>query len=184
MHPIRTAALLALLLVASAGAYAVAGPGADSPQSSRAASTTLRDSDGEAVGTISLRTRGDVTTVVARARSLPPGYHGFHVHAVGTCTAPTFESAMGHLKRGDQDHGEHLGDLPSLFVKDDGTARLTAETDNFTVTKLTRGDGAAVMVHAEPDNFGNIPPRYDPAPDQKTRDTGDSGDRIACGEVG
>lgn len=183
MHPVRTSALLVLLLVASAGAYAVAGPRADSAQSSRTASTTLRDATGKAVGKVSLRTRGRVTTVVARGRSLPPGFHGFHVHAVGACAAPTFESAQGHLKRGDQDHGEHLGDLPSLYVKEEGSARLTTETDNFTVAELRRGDGAAVMVHAKPDNFGNIPGRYDPAPDKETRDTGDSGDRIACGEV-
>jgi Cu-Zn family superoxide dismutase len=41
-----------------------------------------------------------------------------------------------------------------------------------------------VIIHALPDNFGNIPQRYAPeGPDQITRDTGDSGPRIACGTV-
>jgi superoxide dismutase, Cu-Zn family len=46
-------------------------------------------------------------------------------------------------------------------------------------------EGTAVMVHAGPDNFANIPERYAPnGPDADTLKTGDSGDRIACGVVG
>ena len=184
MHPLRTTAILVLLLVASAGAYAVAAPKqSGNSKDARSATATLRDAGGKAVGTVKLRTRGGVTTVSARARSLPPGFHGFHVHAVGTCARPDFKSAMGHLKAGDQGHGEHLGDLPSLLVQDDGTARLSAQTDKFSVADLRRGDGAAVMVHAKPDNFGNVPDRYVAEPDQETKDTGDAGDRIACAQV-
>ena len=41
-------------------------------------------------------------------------------------------------------------------------------------------DGAAVMVHADPDNHAHIPSRYG-GPDEDTLATGDAGDRIACG---
>jgi len=180
MHPVRFGALLVALLIAGAGAVAVAKP----KDKSKKASTTLRDADGRNVGRAEFRERGDLVTVSVRARSLPPGFHGFHVHAVGTCNAPDFKSAMGHLKDDGQSHGEHLGDLPSLLVTEDGTAYLTAKTDNFSVRDLTKGDGAALMVHEKPDNFGNIPGRYDPEPDKETRDTGDAGARIACGELG
>ena len=182
MHPLRTAALLVAALVAAAGTVAVAKD-KDSKKAKKA-STVLRDADGRNVGRAEFRQRGDVVTVTVRAKKLPPGFHGFHIHAVGTCTAPDFKSAMGHLKQEGQAHGGHLGDLPSLLVLDDGTARLTAQTDKFRLRDLTSGDGAAVMVHAKPDNFANIPERYQPRPDQETLDTGDAGPRIACGELG
>jgi hypothetical protein len=54
-----------------------------------------------------------------------------------------------------------------------------------TVEGLLDEDGSAIMVHADRDNFAHIPERYVPdGPDQTTLDTGDAGDRIACGAVG
>ncbi len=182
MQPVRFAALVVALLVAGAGAVAVAAPGKkrDKP---RKATATLENAAGDRVGRVELCQRGDTMTISVRARDLPPGFHGFHVHTVGTCRGPDFKSAMGHLKAGDQGHGAHLGDLPSLLVTRDGTARLVAETDRFRISDLRKGDGAAFMVHEKPDNFGNVPPRYVPQTDQETRDTGDAGARIACGVV-
>ena len=147
---------------------------------------TLKNSAGATVGTVSMQQAGAATPVDVRATvsRLQPGLHGFHIHAVGDCTAPDFKSAMGHLKVGDQIHGAHAGDMSSLLVKSNGTATLRLTTDRFTLADLRDADGSAVMVHAGPDNFANIPPRYAPdGPDQETRDTGDSGARVACGEV-
>ena len=57
-------------------------------------------------------------------------------------------------------------------------------TDAFEMDAVLDADGSAVMVHAGPDNFGNIPTRYAPAgPDADTQATGDSGGRAACGVV-
>jgi Cu-Zn family superoxide dismutase len=40
------------------------------------------------------------------------------------------------------------------------------------------------MVHANPDNYANIPvDRYDPDPDATTLATGDAGSRIGCGVI-
>jgi Cu-Zn family superoxide dismutase len=183
MHPVRTAAILTLLLVASAGAIAAAQSGGGGGSGPAREATTLRDAQGRAVGRVELRQREGRVLVSVRARRLPPGFHGFHVHAVGECDAPSFAAAGGHLARRGQDHSAHVGDLPSLLVGEDGTARLTAETDRFTIAELRRGDGAAFMVHGGRDNFANIPDRYDPAPDEETRNTGDAGSRIACGVV-
>ena len=72
--------------------------------------------------------------------------------------------------------------MPSLLVNADGTASAAFETDRFTIRQLRDADGSAVMVHAGPDNFANIPPRYGTA-DQETLDTGDSGTRAACGVI-
>ena len=126
--------------------------------------------------------RGKIT-VTGTVKGVAPGFHGFHVHAIGKCERPSFTSAGGHFAAPGQRHGAHAGDLPPLLVTRDGTASAAFETDRFTIAQLRDADGSAVMVHAGPDNFANIPTRYAPAPDQETLDTGDSGARVACGVV-
>jgi Cu-Zn family superoxide dismutase len=155
----------------------------------------LIDARGADVGTVTLSEAEGGMRVSVEVAGLPPGFHGFHVHAVGVCepgsVSPTdpsmtgdFLSAGGHLGAGESDHGEHAGDLPSLFIGQSGAGNLTVVTDAFTVADLTDEDGSAVMVHAGRDNFANIPERYAPAgADQMTRATGDAGGRIACGVV-
>jgi Cu-Zn family superoxide dismutase len=73
--------------------------------------------------------------------------------------------------------------MTSLYIQADGTGTLRFETDRFTVADLFDADGAAVMIHALPDNFANIPTRYVPEPDAMTLNTGDAGGRVACGQV-
>jgi Cu-Zn family superoxide dismutase len=67
------------------------------------------------------------------------------------------------LQPGRDDARHHAGDLPSLLVKQHGTAELDFRTDSFTVGQLL-DSGSAVIVHAGPDNFANIPSRYLQAP--------------------
>ena len=77
----------------------------------------------------------------------------------------------------------------SLLVLDDGTAEAQFATDNFTIAELFDADGSAIIVHAAPDNFANIPTRYQSTtegvfgPDSATLGTGDAGARVACGVV-
>ena len=42
-------------------------------------------------------------------------------------------------------------------MKADGTAEVTEETDRFTVDQLFDADGSAIIVHANADNYANIP---------------------------
>jgi Cu-Zn family superoxide dismutase len=163
--------------------------------SSGGLTATLVDPEGAEVGGVEISEVEDGLQVVATVESLPPGFHGFHVHAIGTCepdsanpTDPSmtgdFLSAGGHLGAGDSDHGEHPGDLPLLYVTESGTGSLTAVTSALSLADLADDDGSAVMVHADPDNYANIPERYAPeGPDEMTRNTGDSGGRIACGQI-
>jgi|Tabmets5t2r1_1033131.scaffolds.fasta_scaffold01148_3 Cu-Zn family superoxide dismutase len=151
---------------------------------------TLQDASGADVGWARFERDGAAVHVKARAYGLPPGFHGFHVHAVGVCDgAVGFASAGGHYNPAGASHAHHAGDLPSLLVKQDGTAELDFRTDGFTVDQLLDLDGSAVIVHAGADNFGNIPSRYlssatlIPGPDATTLATGDSGARAACGVV-
>lgn len=147
---------------------------------------TIVNANGNEIGEVRMsETRFGTVDVEARLRGLQPGFHGFHVHAVGVCERPDFKSAQGHVGEAEgEDHGGHTGDLSTLLVKRNGTATLRVTTDRFLLDDLRDEDGSAVMVHAGPDNFANIPPRYAPGgPDADTLETGDSGDRVACGEI-
>jgi Cu-Zn family superoxide dismutase len=149
----------------------------------RVASARLKDATGRSVGRVWMRERLDgAVQLTARAFNLTPGFHGFHVHAIGRCDPPAFTTAGGHFNPTGAPHASHAGDLPSLLVNGDGTATLSTTTDRFSIADLRDADGSAMMVHSGPDNFANIPPRYG-APDQETLNTGDSGSRVACGVV-
>ena len=156
---------------------------------------TLVDPDGTEVGTVTFDEADEGTEVSVDVTGLPPGFHGFHVHAIGVCEPDSanpsdpsmtgdFLSAGGHLGAGESDHGEHPGDLPALYVGRSGTGSLTTVTDALAFADLLDDDGSAVMVHASRDNYANIPERYAPGgPDEMTLNTGDAGARIACGPV-
>ncbi len=164
----------------------------------------LRDPSGRVVGTVHFSITRHATYVDARLRPnrnvTANQFHGFHVHAnsdpangegcVADRNAPRstwFVSADGHLSAEMQKHGQHLGDLPSPLVLSDGTARLSFTTDRIEPRTLR---GRAVVLHADPDNFGNVPEgtgpnQYVPGPTATdlTDRTGNAGDRVACGVV-
>lgn len=146
------------------------------------AASALRDQAGALIGSVTfVRTDGG-TQVRADLWSMTPGFHGFHIHAVGTCT-DDFSSAEGHWNRAGTSHAHHDGDMPALYVKADGTATLRFESDRFSVAELLHEDGSAVIVHALPDNLGHIPTRYATEPDATTLNTGGAGSRVACGAI-
>lgn len=161
------------------------------------ATAMLANPEGEARGTVEFAEADWGTLVTVEATGLPPGFHGLHIHGAGKCepdsvnpTDPTetgaFLSAGGHLAGpdGGAGHPEHAGDLPTLYVPADGTARLVTLTDRLDRELLMDQDGSAVMVHEKSDNLANIPERYAPqGPDEDTKKAGDGGSRIACGVV-
>jgi superoxide dismutase, Cu-Zn family len=156
----------------------------------RSAEATLHTASGAEVGWARFEADGDAVHVKVRAYGLTPGFHGFHVHAAGVCDGSVgFATAGGHFNPAGTTHAHHAGDMPSLLVKDDGTAELDFRTGSFTLDQLLDADGSAVVVHAGPDNFGNVPSRYlsgpslTPGADATTLATGDSGARAACGVV-
>ncbi len=193
---LAAAGTLAAATAAVGGGTTAAG-GLEVPAAPRARAV-LRDAGGAERGAVVLTQEGRRVRVEVDASGLSPGWHGFHVHAVGDCTAGDranpFTAAGGHFGSGAPDnlsHGDHHGDMPLLYANADGSARTTFRTDNFTLAQLLDADGSAVIVHAAADNYANIPTRYRsttpgaPAsgPDAATLATGDSGGRQRCGRV-
>ncbi|WP_100399592.1 superoxide dismutase family protein [Bacillus sp. FJAT-44742] len=149
----------------------------------------------EEVGTVQFYTTAEDNVLVEANfvdLEVEPGYHGFHLHEEGVCEVDDdgepFTSAGGHWNPDDEDHGSHAGDLPPVYINEDGTGYLLTKVDTFTSEQAAE-DEIAVMLHEDPDNFAHIPDRYqsedadEPGPDEATLATGDAGDRLACGVV-
>lgn len=125
-----------------------------------------------------------LVTVQLQSATLTPGFHGMHLHMIGSCGDTgegPFTAAGEHIPM-EPLHPNHVGDFPSALVNADGTSFMSFETDRFTMADLLDADGTAILLHANPDNHSNIPERYG-VPDQETLMTGDSGPRLACGVI-
>lgn len=100
----------------------------------------------------------------------PIGPHGFHIHEGTSCevgdTTNPFQAAGGHWNPDGQPHGNHAGDFPVLF-SEDGKARMTFFTDRFRAEDVV---GRTVIIHINPDDY-------------RTQPAGDSGLRLACGNI-
>ncbi|MGH3924928.1 MAG: superoxide dismutase family protein [Pseudonocardiaceae bacterium] len=164
---------------------AVAGP--DASAAERYGEARLVDPGGGFVGAVQLVEQNGRLNVMGKFSGLTSGFHGFHIHETGECagsSTPPFTSAGGHLSAAGAGHPGHAGDMPVLLVNDDGAAQTSFTTDRVTFTDIFDANGSAIIVHAGPDNYANIPTRYASAgPDDATLATGDSGGRVACGVV-
>ena len=166
--------------VAALGATALGGCRGDHPAMGAPvtgglhAVAMLHDSAGAEVGRATAIEVGGGLRVTVDARGIPAGTHGAHIHTVGACDAPGFTTAGGHWNPTQRQHGsmnpngQHEGDLPNLVIGSDGRGTLGAVVPGATMAGLLDADGAALVVHAGPDDL-----MTDPA--------GNSGGRIACG---
>lgn len=137
-------------------------------------------SSGDAIGKAVLSQEAGGTRVQIDVTGLPAGSYGVHLHAIGKCETPAFTTAGGHFNPGMKQHGsmnpagEHAGDLPNLVVGADRHGVFDAVKVDLRLADgdapLLDADGAAIMVHAGPDDY-------------KTDPSGNSGARIACGVI-
>ncbi len=146
------------------------------------ATAKMINAEGQDIGTITLSTTpSGMLHIVTDLTGLPPGVHAFHIHETGTCDPATkFDSAGGHYAGGHEhgilvEGGPHAGDLPNVFVGDDGVLKVEDFTDRVSLAEggenpLKDADGSAFVIHAKPDDY-------------KSQPSGDAGDRIACGVV-
>ncbi len=170
---------------------------------------TMRSADGTTLGVVRFELQRNHTLVRVFLPKAPAGaaldaFHGFHIHAnnnpvngdgcliePGSLPTTWFGSADGHWSLPGQTHNNHLGDMPNVLINPDGGTEMTFLTAKIDLSQLV---GKAVVLHALPDNFNNIPVGAPPgasgqytAVDQvsldRTAATGNAGDRIACGVI-
>jgi Cu-Zn family superoxide dismutase len=139
----------------------------------------MRDAMGHDLGTLTLANTNGGLILTGVLNGLPAGVHGIHLHTTGRCEPP-FATAGGHWNPAQRQHGTlnpngpHSGDMPNVTVASDGSVTVSVMTPAGTLhgtDGLMDTDGAAVVIHAQADDY-----RTDPS--------GSSGARIACGVVG
>ncbi|AIA25080.1 superoxide dismutase [Cu-Zn] SodC [Kosakonia sacchari] len=138
---------------------------------------------GQSIGSVKISETDKGLEFAPDLKALPPGEHGFHVHAKGSCQpaikegkASAAEAAGGHLdpqhtgKHEGPEGAGHLGDLPVLVVNNDGKATDPVVAPRL--KKLTDVKGKALMVHVGGDNMSDQP-----------KPLGGGGARYACGVI-
>ncbi|MCY1020566.1 superoxide dismutase family protein [Pyxidicoccus sp. MSG2] len=154
-----------------------AAPEKKAPPKGEMAKAMVKDAQGKDVGEITFEQTAKGVVVKGTLSNLPPGQHAFHIHETGKCDAPDFKTAGGHFNPTKKAHGimspkgKHEGDLPNLYVGQDGSVKFDTFAQNgLKLKQLFDKDGSAVMVHTKEDDYFTDP-------------TGDAGGRIACGVV-
>lgn len=144
------------------------------------AQAELTDAQGAVLGKATFTQLPDGVLIRLQASNLPPGVHGFHIHAKAECHAPGFMTAGGHFNPEGKAHGfknpngPHAGDLPNLTVPESGKVDVSLLAGSVSLgsgpNSLLKDGGTSLMIHAGPDDY-----MTDPA--------GNSGARIACGPI-
>lgn len=140
------------------------------------------NTNGDSLGTIKVseQPEGEGVKLEVLLEGLPDGEHGINIHEKGKCDAPDFKSAGNHLNPEDKQHGllhpegAHAGDLPNI-ISEDGKAEAELMAPQLTLKSgkkntLLPQDGTSIVITEKMD-------------DGMTQPAGDSGARIACGEI-
>lgn len=144
------------------------------------ARATLEDGEGRRIGRARLQEGPHGVVVQLELEHAPPGTRALHVHEMGRCEGPDFESAGGHFAPDGREHGfinehgPHAGDLPNVHVPEGGRLSVDLFARGLTLAagprSLLDGDGTALVLHEGGDDYTS-----DPA--------GAAGDRVACGVI-
>lgn len=138
---------------------------------------------GNKIGVVELQDTEYGVLFTPNLSGLTSGVHGFHVHTNPSCgneasdgTKGPALAAGGHYDPADtKKHGApwgdgHLGDLPPLYVAEDGTATTAVLAPR--IKSISDIKDRAIMIHVHGDNFSD-----EPAP------LGGGGARMACGVI-
>ncbi len=183
MRYLMLSTAIGLCVAGAATAQTPAGTSGD--PSLPVATATLIDAKGKDIGRARLQQTPNGVLLKIDLREAAPGTHAVHLHQVGRCDGPTFESAGSHVTVEGRSHGflnrqgPHAGDVPNLDVP--ATKQLSVEhlvkdvmldggSASLGFASLLDGDGSALVIHAAKDDYAS-----DPA--------GNSGERIACGVI-
>jgi len=173
------------MLCGAAMALVVSAPAAaESPKAHALAHVVALD--GRELGTADLSQTGRGVLIVLDLHGLPPGAHGVHIHAAGSCEPKKhFASAGGHLSLDPEvleqrPHGYFArggpddGDLPNQLAAADGTLHASTITNAFRLgggeKSIVDRDGAAIVIDERADDYSSQP-------------NGNAGAPIACGVI-
>ena len=162
------------LAAATLAALALSAPASAADK----AQATLKDPDGKEVGHATLFGTTGGVLISLNLTAVPAGERAFHIHAVGKCEPPKFESTGPHFNPEEHQHGmmnpkgPHAGDMPNLHVPESGAVQIEVLNSTVALTEasLLDTDGSAIVIHASADDY-------------KTDPAGNAGDRIACGVI-
>ena len=142
----------------------------------------IRNAQGQTVGWAKIQPAGAGVATKLTSKDMPPGEHAVHFHQNAKCEGPDFKSAGPHFNPDNKQHGlqnpdgHHSGDMENFTVDSKGNADVNIldkdvnlNTDGNSHSLFANG-GTAIVIHAKSD-------------DMKTDPSGNSGDRIACGEI-
>lgn len=127
-------------------------------------------------GFVTFRETSKGVLVIASARGLSPGPHGFHIHEFGDCSASDGSSAGGHFNPDNKVHGapegleRHAGDLGNIIADPNGRARYQRIDSLIQLSGPKSIIGKSIIIHEHSDDF-------------KTQPTGNAGSRLSCGVI-
>jgi len=129
------------------------------------------------IGTAKLTQQAKGVLMEVNVTGLTPGKHGIHIHEK-EFRGTDFATAGSHLNLYGKEHGlenpkgPHLGDMPNLEVQANGSGKGKFNLPGATLEagKENSLRGKSIIIHAKED-------------DQKTNPAGNSGDRIAGGNI-
>ncbi len=129
-------------------------------------------------GEVTLIEKKGGLTVVAKVSNVPPGAHGFHIHAIGSC-ADMGVAAGGHFNPDKSPHGLYpmdgpmkamAGDMGNIVVGADGTGNFSVFMPGLTLNDGKYAvKGLSIILHEKKDDF--------------SQPLGNAGGRIGCGII-
>lgn len=143
-------------------------------------SVAMYNTTGDKLGTAKLSEHPDGVNIDLDIKGLTPGFHGIHIHEKASCEQPDFISAGNHFNPKKKEHGllhpkgSHLGDLKNIEADKNGKiakefiAKGTTLLQDKKSLESIRGTSLIITSRAD---------------DGMTQVSGDSGDRMVCGEI-
>lgn len=130
--------------------------------------------EGKLIGTVKFRDSSYGLLIYPKLHGLTTGLHGLHIHEFPHCGNNGLD-AGGHFdpthtgKHAGPYRQGHLGDLPVLFVNQQGMAITPNLAPRVTLREIK---GHSLVIHAMGDNYSDYPEKL-----------GGGGGRIACGVI-